>query len=190
MHATPPFRRLQLYLFSNCFICVNPGNTLHILHQHQVQLSLWAEQFFDRFMGHVYGLHVLQLLYSQVDWLYRYNLFHIAQKIGSCFVLACVSSCCGVGSGIHLCTLCNRFCDHIPCIIYSTLKHSLFPIGGQGILLGYLNTFVHAVMYTYYLLSIWKPEIKSSISIKKNITRLQMVKYGCNLSGFAFFPSQ
>lgn len=48
-------------------------------------------------------------------------------------------------------------------------------LGGQGILLGYLNTFVHAVMYTYYLLSIWKPEIKSSIAIKKNITRMQMV---------------
>lgn len=52
---------------------------------------------------------------------------------------------------------------------------SCFRLGGQGILLGYLNTFVHAVMYTYYLLTIWKPEIKSSISIKKNITRMQIV---------------
>lgn len=30
-------------------------------------------------------------------------------------------------------------------------------------------------MYTYYLLSIWKPEIKSSKSTKKNITRMQLV---------------
>lgn len=30
-------------------------------------------------------------------------------------------------------------------------------------------------MYTYYLLTIWMPEIKSSIEVKKNITRLQMV---------------
>lgn len=55
------------------------------------------------------------------------------------------------------------------------LFYSLHRLGGQGILLGYLNTFVHAVMYTYYLLSIWMPEIKQSKSTKKNITRLQMV---------------
>lgn len=48
-------------------------------------------------------------------------------------------------------------------------------LGGQGIMLGYLNTFVHAVMYTYYLLSIWMPQVKSSNLIKQNITRLQMV---------------
>lgn len=42
-------------------------------------------------------------------------------------------------------------------------------------MLGYLNAFVHAVMYTYYLLSIWMPSVKSSKMIKANITRLQMV---------------
>lgn len=47
--------------------------------------------------------------------------------------------------------------------------------GGQGILLGYLNSLVHAVMYTYYLLSIWMPQVKSSKLIKRNITRMQMV---------------
>ncbi|XP_031638604.1 elongation of very long chain fatty acids protein 7-like [Contarinia nasturtii] len=53
----------------------------------------------------------------------------------------------------------------------------LFATGGQGILLGYLNTLVHAVMYTYYLLTIWKPEIKSSKTTKKNITRMQMIQF-------------
>lgn len=57
--------------------------------------------------------------------------------------------------------------------------------GGQGVLLGYLNTFVHAVMYTYYLLSIWMPQVKSSKFIKRNITRLQMVRsVPCQISYF------
>lgn len=60
--------------------------------------------------------------------------------------------------------------------------------GGQGVLLGYLNTFVHAVMYTYYLLSIWMPQVKSSSLIKRNITRLQMVRsVPCQISYFSYF---
>lgn len=51
---------------------------------------------------------------------------------------------------------------------------------GQGIMLGYLNSLVHAVMYTYYLLSIWMPSVKTSKLIKRNITRLQMVRHYAN----------
>lgn len=53
------------------------------------------------------------------------------------------------------------------------------PAAGQGIMLGYVNSLVHAVMYTYYLLSIWMPSIKTSKLIKRNITKLQMVSSAC-----------
>lgn len=62
--------------------------------------------------------------------------------------------------------------------------------GGQIILFVYVNSFVHAVMYTYYLLSIYNPvKIKLSITIKKNITRLQIVsvKFDYDLLFFFFF---
>lgn len=50
--------------------------------------------------------------------------------------------------------------------------------GGQAIVFVYVNSFVHAVMYTYYLLSIRKPTgIRPSITLKKNVTRLQIVSF-------------
>lgn len=52
----------------------------------------------------------------------------------------------------------------------------IFFSAGQATLFVYLNCFVHAVMYTYYLLSISKPMgIIPSVTMKKNITRLQIV---------------
>lgn len=70
---------------------------------------------------------------------------------------------------------------HITLIIHLIFLHSLiclFLAGSQGVLFVFLNCFVHAVMYTYYLISIYKPMgFKPSITIKKNITRLQMVSF-------------
>jgi GNS1/SUR4 family len=47
--------------------------------------------------------------------------------------------------------------------------------GGHATLLGIINSFVHAVMYFYYFMSAYKPEIKKSIFWKKQITHIQMV---------------
>lgn len=50
-------------------------------------------------------------------------------------------------------------------------------IAGQTFLVGAINTFVHSIMYTYYLMTIWYPEIRANIAVKKAITSLQMVKF-------------
>lgn len=47
--------------------------------------------------------------------------------------------------------------------------------GGAAFWLGLINTFVHSVMYSYYFLAAFKPELTKSISWKRNITQIQMV---------------
>jgi hypothetical protein len=39
----------------------------------------------------------------------------------------------------------------------------------------YVNTFVHAVMYTYYFVTSMWPEYRKNLWWKKHITQLQMV---------------
>lgn len=48
--------------------------------------------------------------------------------------------------------------------------------GGPPILLGCINTFVHVIVYFYYLLTAFNPELKNSIWWKKHITQIQLVK--------------
>jgi elongation of very long chain fatty acids protein 7 len=50
-----------------------------------------------------------------------------------------------------------------------------FFAGGHHVLLGIVNSFVHSVMYFYYFLTSFKPELKQSIWWKKHLTQLQMV---------------
>lgn len=49
--------------------------------------------------------------------------------------------------------------------------------GGHPIFLGYINTIVHAIMYFYYFLTAFKPELKQSFWWKKHITQVQMVTH-------------
>lgn len=49
--------------------------------------------------------------------------------------------------------------------------------GGHIIVTGLLNLFVHVIMYSYYYLSIQRPQIKRNIWWKKYITILQMVQF-------------
>ncbi|KAM3961927.1 very long chain fatty acid elongase 7 [Aphomia sociella] len=51
-----------------------------------------------------------------------------------------------------------------------------FP-GGHGTLVGAINSFVHVVMYGYYLLTVAKPSLKGSIWWKKYITQLQILQF-------------
>ncbi|KAH9634877.1 hypothetical protein HF086_004567 [Spodoptera exigua] len=46
--------------------------------------------------------------------------------------------------------------------------------GGHGIMLGFINSMVHAVMYSYYLISIVRPQWVRQWW-KKYITQLQIV---------------
>lgn len=51
-----------------------------------------------------------------------------------------------------------------------------FLAGGHSIYVTTINSFVHVVMYTYYLLTAWDPEYKKSVWWKKHITQLQIVR--------------
>ncbi|XP_072940391.1 very long chain fatty acid elongase 7-like [Epargyreus clarus] len=48
--------------------------------------------------------------------------------------------------------------------------------GGHASLIGVINSFVHVVMYTYYLLSVITPSVKNSVGWKKHITQLQIIQ--------------
>ncbi|XP_035775014.1 elongation of very long chain fatty acids protein-like [Anopheles albimanus] len=49
--------------------------------------------------------------------------------------------------------------------------------GGQCLVLGLLNTFVHAVMYFYFFLSIYRPQLTRGAPWKRYITMLQMAQF-------------
>ncbi|CAG4936671.1 unnamed protein product [Colias eurytheme] len=48
--------------------------------------------------------------------------------------------------------------------------------GGHGTLVGMINSFVHVVMYSYYLLTVAMPSVKNSLWWKKHITQLQIIQ--------------
>lgn len=56
------------------------------------------------------------------------------------------------------------------------LKLSVFA-GGHGTLLGLINSFVHIIMYSYYLLAAFGPTVQKYLWWKKYLTTLQMVKH-------------
>lgn len=60
----------------------------------------------------------------------------------------------------------------MPMISWGTTKY--FP-GGHGTFIGWINSMVHVVMYTYYFLSAFGPEVKKYLWWKKYITNMQMV---------------
>lgn len=103
-----------------------------------------------------------------------------------------IPSCCSFGDIIHWCPLCNGFVCVSGTDIwkysldfrFNLFCFALFPFsGGQGILFVYVNCFVRAAMYSYYFLSVYKPMgIKPSITMKKNIKRLQIVGLICGAS--------
>uniref|UniRef100_A0A182IU43 Elongation of very long chain fatty acids protein n=1 Tax=Anopheles atroparvus TaxID=41427 RepID=A0A182IU43_ANOAO len=50
--------------------------------------------------------------------------------------------------------------------------------GGHMFMLGLLNTFVHAVMYGYFFLTIYRPDVTRGASWKRYVTLLQMGQFG------------
>ncbi|XP_013178295.1 PREDICTED: elongation of very long chain fatty acids protein 7-like [Papilio xuthus] len=49
--------------------------------------------------------------------------------------------------------------------------------GGHPALIGIINCFVHAIMYTYYFLTVAVPSVKQVSSCKKYITQLQILQF-------------
>lgn len=62
----------------------------------------------------------------------------------------------------------------MPMISWGTTKY--YP-GGHGTLIGLINSFVHIVMYSYYLLSAMGPQIQKYLWWKKYITQMQMIQF-------------
>lgn len=59
-------------------------------------------------------------------------------------------------------------------IVYAGICY--FP-GGNSVFLGALNTFVHVVMYSYYLVTAWNPNYKNRLWWKKHLTQMQMIQF-------------
>lgn len=67
---------------------------------------------------------------------------------------------------------------HHGCLVVACYFYIKFLTGGgQPILLGAINSFVHVVMYTYYFFTSYKPELKKSLWFKRHITELQMLQF-------------
>lgn len=49
--------------------------------------------------------------------------------------------------------------------------------GGPLTMLGIINGFVHSIMYSYYFLTAFKPELKTSIWWKRYITQVQLAQF-------------
>lgn len=49
--------------------------------------------------------------------------------------------------------------------------------GGQATFFGWLNTFVHIVMYSYYMLAAMGPQMQKFLWWKKYLTTLQIVQF-------------
>lgn len=52
-----------------------------------------------------------------------------------------------------------------------------FTPGGHSSFFGFLNTFVHIIMYTYYMLAAMGPKVQKYLWWKKYLTVLQMIQF-------------
>ncbi|SPP80763.1 elongation of very long chain fatty acids protein AAEL008004 [Drosophila guanche] len=64
----------------------------------------------------------------------------------------------------------------MPMISWGTSKY--YP-GGHGTFIGMINSFVHIIMYSYYFLSAFGPQMQKYLWWKKYITNLQMIQFCC-----------
>ncbi|XP_050342335.1 elongation of very long chain fatty acids protein AAEL008004-like [Nymphalis io] len=73
----------------------------------------------------------------------------------------------------------------MPAVSWAAL---IFIPGGQGVLVGYINALVHAVMYTYYLLAGLGDEYKKYLWWKKYLTILQLIQFAVIVAHSVFKP--
>ncbi|CAK1553381.1 unnamed protein product [Leptosia nina] len=69
---------------------------------------------------------------------------------------------------------------HAGMVILSWAATMYYP-GGHGTMVGVINTFVHIIMYSYYLLTVAYPSVKGSLWWKKYITQLQIIQFFHNV---------
>ncbi|EDV55128.1 elongation of very long chain fatty acids protein F [Drosophila erecta] len=66
---------------------------------------------------------------------------------------------------------------HVLMVLAVSFVYYSYGPGGQYNLMGYLNSFVHAVMYAYYFASAWYPNVKNTFWLKQYITKLQIIQF-------------
>ncbi|KAG5314220.1 ELVL1 protein, partial [Acromyrmex insinuator] len=66
---------------------------------------------------------------------------------------------------------------HHGCMPISVWFGVKFTPGGHSTFFGFLNTFVHIIMYSYYLLAALGPQIQPYLWWKKYLTTLQMIQF-------------
>lgn len=65
---------------------------------------------------------------------------------------------------------------HHVAISFGSYASLILHPGGHGTMLGLLNTFVHALMYAYYLLTIYNENNRKKLAgFKIRLTQIQMV---------------
>lgn len=62
--------------------------------------------------------------------------------------------------------------------------------GGHSVFMGFLNSFVHVVMYGYYFITSYWPQYKGNVWWKKHITQLQIVQFFLIALHFSFLIFQ
>ncbi|KAG7199827.1 hypothetical protein KM043_017659 [Ampulex compressa] len=65
---------------------------------------------------------------------------------------------------------------HTITVIFSWCYLKLLP-GEQGVVVGFLNAFVHVVMYTYYLIAALGPKYRKYLWWKKYMTWIQLIQF-------------
>lgn len=68
-------------------------------------------------------------------------------------------------------------CYHHCGMVFMVYIASKWLPGGTGFMLGFVNTFVHSIMYFYYFITGFKTELKQSIWWKKHITQVQLIQF-------------
>jgi len=71
----------------------------------------------------------------------------------------------------------NLHVIHHSCMFMSMWYGMHYTPGGHITFMGYLNTFVHTVMYSYYLLAACGPRMKPYLWWKKYLTKLQLTQF-------------
>ncbi|XP_055636676.1 elongation of very long chain fatty acids protein AAEL008004-like [Toxorhynchites rutilus septentrionalis] len=62
-------------------------------------------------------------------------------------------------------------------MVAATYIFTKFICGSHATLLGLINSFVHVIMYFYYFLTSFRPELKNSFWWKKHITQVQLFQF-------------
>ncbi|CRL05708.1 CLUMA_CG018739, isoform A [Clunio marinus] len=155
----------------------------------QVGLNLYlgVTLFYVLFLKHKFNFRCQEVDYSfsergitEYQGTYAYFLLKIFDFCDTVFIILKKKS--SQLSFLH--------CYHHFGICLASYIASKWVAGGPGAVLAVINIFVHVIMYFYYFITAFKPELKKSIWWKKYITQLQIIQFAVVASYFFQFNLQ